>query len=240
MTVTVLGCSGSYPGAGGACSGYLVEDGTTRLWLDAGAGTLANLQTHVELRQVDAIVLSHEHPDHWTDLEGFHNVLRFVLVRQKFPVYAPAGLRERTYDDMSPWVQWHDVSDGDRVTAGTLDLTFSRTDHGPETLAVRIDSPEADRSLGYSADTGPRWSLEALGPGLDLALCEATVPVELEGELQHLSAPQAGESARAAGAERLVLTHLWPALDAEESRRRGSEAFGAEVDVATVGRRYEL
>ncbi len=240
MTVTVLGCSGSFPAAGGACSGYLVDDGTTRLWVDAGSGTLARVQRHVGLGEVDALVLSHEHPDHWTDLEGFHNVLRFVLERRHFRVYAPAGLRDHTYDDMEPWVAWNDVADGDRVTVGTLDLTFSRTDHGPETLALRVDAGGGERSLGYSADTGPGWSLEALGSGLDLALCEATVPVSMEGQLQHLSARQAGDSARAAGAERLVLTHLWPTLDAEQIRREGAEAFGGDVDVAVIDARYEL
>jgi ribonuclease BN (tRNA processing enzyme) len=139
---------------------------------------------------------------------------------------------------MSPWVTWHDVADGDRVDVGALQLTFSRTDHGPETLAVRVDG--AGRSVGYSADTGPGWSLEKLGAGLDVALCEATLPVSLEGQLQHLSARQAGEQARAAGARRLVLTHLWPTLDPEQARVEGSEAFGSDVEVATVGGRYEL
>ena len=242
MRLTVLGCCGSYPGAGGACSGYLVEDDATdtRVWLDAGSGTLANLQRHLgDLGALTAVVISHEHPDHWTDLEGFHNVLRFVLRRQQFPVYAPVGVRERTYDDMAPWIEWHDIGDGDRATVGGLGLTFSRTDHGPETLAVRLDSA-AGLSLGYSADTGPGWSLDELGDGLDLALCEATVPQDLEGEMQHLSARQAGESARAAGVRRLVLTHLWPTLDPETSRAEGTAAFGKPVHVAAAGRSWDL
>ena len=240
LNVTVLGCSGSYPGPAGACSGYLVDDGVTRVWMDAGSGTLANLQTHLELGHLDAIVLSHEHPDHWTDLEGFHNVLRFVLERQGFPVYAPAGLRQHTYQEMVPWVAWHDVAEGDRVTVGTLDLRFSRTDHPPETLALRVDAPAAGKSFGYSADTGAGWSLEALGPGLDAVMCEATVPRSLEGAMQHLSARQAGQSASDAGAGALILTHLWPTLDPETSRAEGSEAFGASVEVAEVGRRFAL
>lgn len=238
LTATVLGCSGSYPGPGGACSGYLVDDGTTRVWVDAGSGTLANLQRHVALADVDAVVVSHEHPDHWTDLEGWTNVLRFSLERRGFPVYAPAGLCRHTYQDTEPHMAWHDVAEGDRVEVGTMAFTFSRTDHGPETLAMRIDG--GGRSMGYSADTGPGWSLEALGEGLDLALCEATLSPEEEGRLQHLSARQAGASARAAGVGRLVLTHLWATLDVDESQALGSEAFGAPVEMASVGARYQV
>lgn len=238
LAVTVLGCSGSYPGPGGACSGYLVEDGTTRVWVDAGSGTLANLQRHIAFDQLDAIVLSHEHPDHWSDLEGWRIVWQYRLRREGFPVYAPAGLRERTYEPGSPAFAWHDVTAGPTVAIGTMGFTFSRTDHGPETLAMRVDA--GGRSLAYSADTGPAWSLEALGPDLDLALCEATLPTEEENTMQHLSARQAGASARDAGAGRLVLTHLWPSLDPQEAALSGSEAFGAPVEVATVGARYDV
>ena len=237
LSLTVLGCCGSYPGPGGACSGYLVSDGRTTLWLDAGSGTMANLQRHVDPAAVDAVVLSHEHPDHWADLEGYRVFLQHVGDRRGVPVYAPQGLRERTYGDSEPWLAWTTVADGDRVVQGSLTLTFSRTDHPPETLAVRVDG--GGRSLGYSADTGPGWSLEALGSGLDLALCEASLPAGYEGEVAHLTAAQAGATARAAEADRLVLTHLWPTLDPERSALDGAEAFGAPVDVARTGARFE-
>ena len=98
--------------------------------------------------------------------------------------------KERTYnEDEAPYLVWRDVADGDHIGIGAIEFTFSRTDHGPETLAMRIDA--AGRSIGYSADTGPDWALEALGSGLDLALCEATFQREQEGTAQHLSARQA-------------------------------------------------
>ena len=238
LSVTVLGASGSYPGPGAACSGYLVRGEGTTVWLDAGSGTLANLQRHVGLHDVDAVVLSHEHPDHWSDLEGYYVAIAHVVERTGVPVYAPAGLREAVHHDATePHLAWHTVAEGADVAVGGLRFRFSRTDHGPETLAARIDG--GGRSLGYSADSGPGWSLEALGPGLDLALVEATFLQGDEGRSQHLSARQAGLSARAAGVRRLVLTHLWPTVDPEAARREGEAAFGAPVEVAATGATFE-
>ena len=239
LTLTVLGCSGSYAKPGGACSGYLVRAGGTSVWLDAGPGTLATLQEHVHLRSVDAVVLSHEHPDHWHDIEGYLVACRYgTPSRSGIPVYAPAGLRNRSYFDLEPTFDWHEVADADRIEIGALAVSFSRTDHGVETLAVRIEGGGA--SLGYSADSGPDWSLEALGPPLDLALCEATLSTDEEGKVQHMSARQAGESARAAGARRLMLTHLWPTLDSSRSLAEGSDAFGAPAELAAHNGQYSV
>jgi ribonuclease BN (tRNA processing enzyme) len=241
LTLTVLGCDGSYAGAGGACSGYLVRSGGTALWLEAGPGTLANLQRHLDLDELDAVILSHAHPDHWVDVLPYHNVARYLRPRQGVPVWSPARVRdlaEEVNGKLGPAFDWQVVTSGDQVGVGDLTLTFSRTDHPGETLAVRVDGGGA--SLGYSADTGPGWSLSALGSGLDLALCEATLPRADERRVQHLSARQAGTSARAAGAAELVLTHLQPGLDAERSRAEGAAAFGAPVHVAAIDATYEI
>ena len=114
VSVTVLGCCGSYPGAGGACSGYLVDDGTTRLWLDAGSGTLANLQRHCALDDVDALVLSHEHPDHWADVEGWVIALRHLTAPRGIPCSRRPGCGSATYHPSEPYLAWNVVADGDR------------------------------------------------------------------------------------------------------------------------------
>lgn len=243
LSLTVLGCCGSYPGPGAPCSGYLVQGGGVSVWLDAGSGTMANLQHHLTLDQVDAIVLTHDHVDHWSDVEGFFIATAYVVPRppRSVPVYAPAGVRRaaaRFADNDASALDWRDVGDGSEIDIGGLRLHFSRTDHPPETLATRIDGE--GKSLGYSADTGPGWSLSALGPGLDLALCEATFLTPHEGSYPHMSARQAGLTAREAGVARLVITHLWPTVDPEEASADAEAAFGGPVTVAETGTRYEL
>jgi ribonuclease BN (tRNA processing enzyme) len=240
LTLTVLGCSGSYPGPGQACSGYLVRYGGTTVWLDAGTGTLANLQQHVGLGDVDAIVISHAHPDHWSDVEGFYVACRYVVPCADIPVYAPAAVQGllRIGGPTAPVLLWHDVGDGDAVAIGAMQWSFSQTDHPPETLGMRIDA--GGRSLGYSADSSPAWSLEALGPGLQLALCEATFLRDREGSAPHMSARQAGATARAARAERLLLTHLWPTIDPSAACEEAAATFDGPVEAAVQNKTYTV
>jgi ribonuclease BN (tRNA processing enzyme) len=211
------------------------------VWVDAGTGTLANLQRHLDLADVDALVLSHAHPDHWSDALSFQVYVRHIRERTGVPVYSPAEVRrlvEEIHGEPEPHFDWTVVSDGLTARIGGLDVRFSRTDHPVETLAMRIEEDGA--ALGYSADTGTGWSLSALGPGLDLALCEATLAPEWAGTVQHLTAAQAGETAREAGARRLVLTHLQPGVEPAAAEAQAVATFGGPVEVAAVDRTYEV
>jgi ribonuclease BN (tRNA processing enzyme) len=238
ISLTVLGCDGSWTGPGGAGSGYLLAVGGTRLLVDVGPGTFANLQLHLDPLRVDAVILTHHHPDHWTDLYALATHARFVLSRGNIPVYAPAGLAERARLEDHAALQWHIVTGGDSVSIGEATCTFRRTDHTFETLAVRIEG--AGRVVGYSADTGPEWSLTALGDDLDLVLCEATYTAGHEGTAGHMSGRQAGEQAHRAGARRLVITHRWPTVDAAAVAVEAVAAFGAPVEQAVIGKEFVL
>ena len=242
LSVTVLGCSGSYPGPDEPCSGYLVRAGGTAVWLDAGFGTFANLQRHMDPAELDGVVLSHAHPDHWVDVLAFRTLVRWYRPRSGIPVLSPADVRALAVQingDPAPPFDWRVVEDGSVEHIGALTFRFSRTDHQGETLAVRVDGDGA--SLGYTADTGAAWSLRALGPNLGLALCEATLEDRASSpDLQHLTAAEAGADARAAGARHLVLTHLAPGMDPARSRAEATEAFGAPVDVAAIDDHHEV
>jgi ribonuclease BN (tRNA processing enzyme) len=242
LSVTILGCSGTYAGPGGACSGYLVRGGPTSVWVDTGPGTLANLQKYIDITALDAVVVSHSHPDHWGELGVFRNALKYGFEVEGMPVYSTSAVRELVDivcgDSSEPTFRWGIVADGDCVTIGDLDFTFSRTDHPVETLAMRIEAE--GKSVLYSADTGPEWSLEALGVGADLAICEATLLAEAEGSAPHLSARQAGQSAAAARVSDLVVTHFWPTSDPRRHEDEAAEAFGRRVGVAVPGKTFTV
>lgn len=200
---------------------------------------MANLQSHVQLPELDAVVITHQHPDHWSDLEGLAIAFKWALGMPGPRVIAPKELRDlMRVGEAADNLRWEAIDTSTAVSIGDLRLSFSRTDHPVPTFAVRIDF--LGRSLGYSADTGPAWSLGELGSDLDLALCEATFLSDREGTVQHMSARQAGISARESGVKRLVITHLTPGVNRDAARQEAEKSFGAAVEVAAIGATYQI
>jgi ribonuclease BN (tRNA processing enzyme) len=229
LHLRVLGCDGTYAGPGGACSGYLVSSESTLVWLDAGPGTLSRLQRHVALTDLSAVVISHEHPDHSGELPVLRNALRFLLDVSGLSVLTTAPTRDlvdRLTGGAAPTFAWDVVADGDERQVGDLRLRFVQTDHPVETLAVRIDHPTG--SLAYSADTGSALDggrLDPDGNGVDLLLVEASMGANEEDVVQHLSARQAADLAMAAGARRVLVTHVVPGTEPETRRAEVAAAL---------------
>jgi ribonuclease BN (tRNA processing enzyme) len=245
LDVIVLGCSGTYAAAGGACTGYLVRAGGRSVLLDCGPGTLANLQRHADLRTLDAVVITHCHPDHWVELPVLRNVLKWVIERDDpLPVFttsetwamAEVVSQDPMLETFAPTI----VKDGSDETIAGQRWRFSRTDHPVETLAVRLDAD--GRSFAFSADTGPAWSLASLadGGGIDLAFVESTfTDATYPGSVQHLTARQAGLMATGAGVRHLVVTHLMPGEDPTTHLAEARASFDGPVSMADIDERYE-
>lgn len=243
MELTILGCAGSYAEPGNACAGYLVRTPGATVVVDLGNGTLANLQRHVDLAALDAVVLTHDHPDHWLDLPILRNALRYYLMVDGLPVYGTAGVLEQAeavISELAPTLVWTTIDAGtSELTIGDQVLTFSLTDHPVETYAVRVAA--GARTLAYTADTGSGWTAGAkFVADADLLLAEATIPAAFEDQSPHLTARQAGALAQDAGVGRLVLTHIAPRVEAEDQRATAAAVFDGPVDLATVGVSYTV
>jgi ribonuclease BN (tRNA processing enzyme) len=249
--VVVLGGAGTYPAPGAACSGYLLRTEEAEVWVDAGPGTLANLQRITDFRRLEALVLTHLHIDHVVDVYSFYHWIRFARTNPGLTgvaVHAPAGAGEQLAQILTPYgpeafgghLVFHGVGNGDRLTIGPFQLSFVRTRHPVETYAVRAEAE--GRVLFYTADTGPSDEVTAHARGADLLIAEASLQTPADGKndvgLQdvHMTAAEAGEMAAGAGAGRLLLTHIPPGLDPERSVEQARERYGGDVSVASDGR----
>ena len=241
LRLTIAGCSGGFAAPGTACSSYLVGDGHTSVVLDLGNGALANLAQHVGLDDIDAVVISHEHPDHWVDLAALRVALRYDLGIEGVPLLAPAPVvraAEALCGSLAPTFAVDVVAAGDERAVGDLRLCFDATDHPVTTLACRVDG--GGGSLLYSADTGPGWDGRALGVGVGALLCEATQLAPEATGGHHLTAGQAGALARALGVGRLLVTHRWPGVDPAAVLAQATAAFEGPVEGVVEHATYDV
>jgi ribonuclease BN (tRNA processing enzyme) len=248
MKLTVLGCAGSFPGPHSACSAYLVEAEGFRLLVDFGTGALGALQRYGDLYGVDAIILTHLHPDHMLDACSYVVARRYCPDGQlpPVPLYGPAGVADRlhaVYGYFEPALEdvydFHELSSG-VFQIGPFAITAELMDHPVETYGVRIT--HADRSLAYSSDTGPCDALIKLAQDADALLCEASYLESPDNPPHlHLTGMDAGEHATRAGVKRLLLTHLVQAWGDEESTiAEVRSAFTGPLDVVRAGSVYEI
>lgn len=241
MRLTVLGSSASYAGPGQACAGHYVEADGSRVLFDCGNGVLANLGRLIDPTELDAVFVTHSHIDHYADVYALHSALRYAPEgpAAPLPIHLPAGLFERMkcllsergraeFDEaFIPIV----LTDRVPITIGGLTVTPMAVEHTNPTFALVAEAGGA--RLTYTSDTALCDSVRLAAAGADLLLSDATLPEPYAGAVPHLTAMQAGELARDAGARRLVLTHAWPTNDRAVMAEKAARAFGAPVVVAS-------
>lgn len=251
MRLTVLGSSPAWPDAGGACSGYLVEHEGSALMLDCGPGAFSRLRLVRDYMQVEAVVISHLHADHFLDLAGYAYALtispRAGSARPR--LVAPPGARATLRSFAGTWgdqelieeaFEIEEYEESSRVAVGAIALSFREVPHYVQTFAVALEAGGA--RMVFGADCGPNTALVDFARGADLLLAEATLSEPDASESPgHLSAREAGEHACAAGVRRLVLTHYSDELSAIDTRAEGSAGFGgARIGLAEPGAVYVI
>lgn len=233
MRLTVLGASGGWPTADLCCSGYLVEADGYRLLIDPGYGTLPRLMQTCEVDQLDAVVISHGHPDHCADLNPLLRARVFGHRRDDsapdpLPVYAPAGALDRVLNldqirSVSRHAEVNVVGDGSSIQLGPLSITTVLLPHHVVNVGMRIAAD--DVILSYTGDSGDCADRTALAKGSTVLLAEATyLDQPPPDELRYLSSVrQVAHQALEGSAGWTVLTHLWPGSVAARSLEVANE-----------------
>ncbi|MFJ3794506.1 MBL fold metallo-hydrolase [Kitasatospora sp. NPDC090091] len=234
--LTVLGTCGAWPEAGRSASGFLLEYDGFRLALDLGYGTFPRLAEHCAAGQVDAVVITHEHPDHCADLSALCRARYFAPERgARLPLYCTPGVVGRV-QAMEPTEDLLDVFDVHPLPSdhqvGPFRLDTAPLPHHVPHAGVRLTAPGL--TVAYSGDAGPDPALARLAAGADLFIAGATLQ-GAAGDPHLMSAADAGSWAARAGAERLLLTHFWPGSDRTRSTAEARATFPGEVIAAEEG-----
>lgn len=244
MLLTVLGNNGPFPSAGGACSGYLVREGEQKILLDCGNGVLSNLFRFAGFEELDAIILTHLHSDHMSDMM----VLRYAvqikmnrgLVHKPLKVFAPAAPAEEyarlnlsNIFDLSPIT-------GDMVLHyGSLKVTFREMKHPVQCFGVSVES--GNKRFVFSGDTSWTEDIIEFSKGSDLLMLDAGLlsREKTSENVPHLTARECGIAAKEAGAKRLLLTHFWPEHNIKDLLLEAKENF-PNTETAGLLHTYEI
>jgi len=239
VKITTLGSWGAYPAAGSATSGYLLQADGRNILIDCGSGVLAQLQNHIALEELDAVVLSHYHTDHIADvfcLQYAVMILTQLGKRTKpLPIYAhtedSAMFAQLTY---GAYCEAQPISAGETLRLGAITFAFASNVHPVPCLAMRIE--HVGRTIVYTADTGWNDALVPFCRDADLLVAECSFYNEQLGTIPgHLTAGEAGMLAAQSGAKRLVLTHLPQYGDHRQLLAEAGESYAGDVSLTYSG-----
>ena len=239
MRLTILGMNGPYPAPGGATSGYLLAAGESRIALDMGCGTLSRLTALTPPEELTALLLSHWHFDHSSDVLLLIYRLA-ACAKAPLHVYAPV-------DESSPVrkivqgcteLVLHDIAPGDAFQVGDAQVTAFAARHPVPAVMYRVQAE--GKTFCYTGDTNTTESLLPFAMGADFLLADGlfTDSVWAEGK-PHLSASLVAQLAKDADVRRFVITHLNPTIDPETLLRQ-ARAIRIDALLAKVGDSYDI
>jgi len=212
MKLTVIGYWGGYPKKNAASSGYLLEHEGFHLLIDCGSGVLSKLQNVVQPEELDAVILSHYHPDHIADI----GVLQHARLIQGFlgkelpnlPVYGHSfdehEFSKLNYKTITKGVPYNPK---DTLSAGPFKISFLKTNHPVSCFAMRIEA--GGKTLVYTGDSSFKEEFIEFSHDAEILLCECNFYGNQNGKSAgHMNSIEAGQLAQKAGVKQLILTHL--------------------------------
>lgn len=245
VEMRVLGADGSWPGPGGATSGYLVGHQGFHLWIDLGVGTFSRVQELTPQRRIDAALISHAHTDHFLDLYMLFYARHFAPEPPpQLPLYMPTGAFDRIAaaagdrtEEVRRTFEINEIAPGAELDVGPFRIRTRPMRHSVPTLGMRVEA--GGDCLAYTADTAPTDEIVAIAGDAEVLLAESTYLETDERAPLHLTARQAGEFAARSGAGSLLLTHLWPTVDPQRAVSEAAGPFQGNIAVAEEGMRID-
>ena len=235
MKLTILGNNGPFPAAGGACSGYLLSSGDTHVLIDCGTGVLSALSPAIPFGKLSAVVLSHLHFDHMSDMLPMQYALQFNPRPEPLPVYAPmTPAPVRAMLDVPAYA----LKPMEAVQIGDISFEFLPVRHPVECFALRACA--GGKVFVYTGDTNTLPGLESFAMNADVLLADAGLSAaDWKETAPHLSAEECAKLAANAKARKLLLTHLnpryTPAQHEAEARR-----IRPDAEFVQIGKIYEI
>lgn len=242
MKLTVIGCWGGYPSKDGASSAYLLEKDDYRLMLDFGSGVLTKLYHYTNVTDIDAVLVSHYHPDHIADI----GVLQHALVVEnaltngdkKIKIY---GHNENEYE----FAQLnHDFTEAVRydpeevALIGPFYVRFLKTNHPVPCYGMRIT--DGTSTIVYTADSAFQEEWIKFCHGADLLLADTNFYAAQAGlDAGHMTSVEVGKVATSAKVNELILTHLPHFGDHKQLINEAAEHFSGKITLAHEGLTWE-
>ncbi len=249
MRLSVLGAGPAYTDVYDAAgAAYLVMHGSTSLLLDLGHGSFSRIFADRRPEALDAVVISHLHPDHFVDLVPMRHYLRYEFSPpRRLRVLGPSGLDDRL-DALhaepgfsAEALDCEALGEATRVI-GELTLESRRVWHTNESYAFRV-APVSGGGPGlvYSGDCGSIDDLAPLVRPGDALLVEAAFGVGPgPAGVAHLTGPLVGELAARTSPGRVLLTHILPGRDPEATLASVQALYDGPVSFVWPGTRLEI
>lgn len=214
MKLQTLGCWGGYPYQDQGTTSFLLtgEDGFTLL-IDCGSRALNELEKVMSPLDLDAVIISHYHPDHVADLGVLRHYRQLYPKDQWTPRALPIyGHTEDAHEFAKLTIP--DVSEGiaygpnQAFTIGSFTINVMKTVHPVPCYAMKIAEQATGQVLVFTGDTGYFDGLADFANGADLFLADVYFYEGKENHPAHLTSKEAGLIAKEANVKKLVLTHL--------------------------------
>lgn len=244
MKLTVIGFWGGFPGKNEATSGYLLEENDFKLLIDCGSGVISQLQNYIQPEELDAVILSHYHSDHVTDIGALQyarlikGYLGFTI--PTLPIYGhkedQEGFKKLTYNNITKGFVFNPNNE---LEIGPFKITFLKTKHPVPCYAMRIVS--ASSTIVYTADTSFSEEFISFSKDADFLICECNLYAGMDGsKAGHMTSEDAGKLAHEADIKHLLLTHLPHFGDHQVLVEQAETFYKGPVTLASSGLTIDL